>query len=413
MSKKWKIILAVVVLVIIAVMVFVNLKKSRGTSIDVSLTEVKKGTITKTVSGSGYIQPEVDVQIAARVSSEIMKIYVKEGAVVKKGQLLVRLDSLRYTAFVDQAKSAIQSSKASLKKAQADYVRMKNLFDQNLTTQAELDGAEATKMLYQSDLEQRQAGLKQAQDDLDKTSLISPIAGTVTKLFKEEGEIAVGSQFQADPIMTVSDLSKMEVLAEIDENDVVLVSLNDETTIEIDAIPDTTFKGIVSEIAHEATTRGRGTQEQVTNFEVKIAVTTDVEMLRPGMSATIDISTETHEDVLFVPIQCVTMRSVAEKDTSKAEADSTEKKTDKKSDKKAAPKGPKKEVVFVVENDMAKVVPVETGISDDTRIEILSGLEEGQKVVSGSYKVLSETLKDESKVKEKEGKGAPGEGSGN
>jgi HlyD family secretion protein len=413
MSKKVKIILFIVVAVIIAVMIFINLKKNRGTTTEVSLTEVKRGDITKTVSGSGFIQPEIDIQISARISSEIMKIYVKEGDIVKRGQLLVRLDSLRYVALLDQARSAVSSSQASLKKAKADYVRTKNLFDQNLTTQADLDGVEASMFLAQSNLEQSNARKKQAKDDLDKTTLSAPMAGTVTKLYKEEGEIAVGSQFQADPIMTVSDLSKMEVLSEIDENDVVLVSLADSTKIEIDAIPDTTFDGIISEIAHEATTRGRGTQEQVTNFEVKIAVNSDVENLRPGMSATIDISTETHKDVLFVPIQCVTMRSV--KDSTKTEkateTDSTEDK-EQSGKKDTGPAAEKKEVVFVVKDDVVKTVPVKTGISDDTNIEIISGLEEDQKIVSGSYKALSTTLNDGDKVKEKKGKGSQAEGSG-
>lgn len=395
MNKKSKIILFVVVAIILAVMIVVNLKKSGGSEIEVSVEQVKRGDLTKTVSGSGFIQPEVDVQIAARISSEIMRIYVEEGDRVRKGQVLVRLDSLRYLALVEQARSAVSSAEASLKKSRADYVRTKNLFDQELTSQADLDAAEATMLLAESTLEQRQAALRQAEDDLAKTSIVSPMNGTVTRLLKEEGEIAVGSQFQADPIMTVSDLSKMEVLCEIDENDVVLVSLGDTAKIEVDAIPDTVFMGTVSEIAHEATTRGRGTQEQVTNFEVKIAIIEPDLKLRPGMSATVDINTETHQNTLFVPIQCVTVRAlndsnVVDKEGGSAKADPGNKKE-------------KKEVVFVVEDGTARAVPVKTGISDDTSIEILSGLEEGQKVVSGSYKAISNTLKDGSKVKVKKG----------
>lgn len=394
MSKKAKMFLFIGVVIVIAVMVFLNLKKSRGNVVEVNTVKVARGDIIKTVSGSGYVQPELDVQISARISSEITKILVKEGDNVKKGQLLVQLDRMRYIALVEQAESGVHSSQASLKKAQADYARTKELFDQNLTTQADLDAAEANMLLAQSQLQQSQASLRQAQDDLDKTSLLAPINGTVTKLFKEEGEIAVGSQFQADPIMTVSDLSQMEVLAEIDENDVVLVSRKDKTRIEIDAIPDTVFEGRISEIAHEATTRGKGTQEQVTNFEVKIAVLTTVKKLRPGMSATIDIITDTHKNVLNIPIQCVTMRVVKE--------DST-KNGNEKSVKNNKTANEKKEVVFVVENGIVKAVPVKTGISDDTNIEILSGLEEGQQVVSGSYKALSVTLKDGDKVKIKKG----------
>jgi len=390
MSKKLKLILGLVIVLIIAVMVFFNLKKSRGKTIDVAVTDVERGTITRTISGSGYVQPEVDVQISARISSELISLHVEEGDMVKKGQLLVELDRQIYEAAVERAESGVMSAKASLKKAEADYRRVQDLFEQSLASQAELDSREAEKLLAESQLRQAQASLREANDSLSKTRLLAPMNGVVTKINKEEGEIAVGSQFQADPIMTVADLNKMEVLAEIDENDVVLVSLNDSTEIEVDAIPDTILNGRVSEIAHEATTRGRGTQEQVTNFEVKIAVLSKIEQLRPGMSCTVDISTETREDVLYVPIQCVTLRNV-EADSTEEEESSEDKETPDKSDER-------KEVVFVVDDGIAKVVPVETGISDDTNIEIKSGLEEGQKVVSGSYKAISRELEDGNKV---------------
>ena len=265
MSKKAKIAILVIILVSISAYVFYILKKSSGPSIEVSVTTIEKGDITKTVSGSGYIQPEVDVDIAARISSEIMKIHVIEGEYVQKGQVLAELDKQRYEALVEEAESRLMSAKAGLKKAEADFARTNDLFAKNLTTKADLDAVEATKLSAQSQVQQANAYLKQTNDDLSKTLLTAPIAGTVTKLLKEEGEMAVGSQFQADPIMTVSDLSRMEVLSEIDENDVVLVNLNDETSIEIDAIPDTTFEGKVSEIAHTAhnpRTRYAGTSDK-------------------------------------------------------------------------------------------------------------------------------------------------------
>jgi len=240
-------------------------------------------------------------------------------------------------------------------------------------------------------------------DNLAKNRLTAPMNGVVTKINKEEGEIAVGSDFQADPIMTVADLSKMEVLSEVDENDVVLVSLNDVAKIEVDAISDTVLEGRVSEIAHEATTRGRGTQEQVTNFEIKIAVVSKEKKLHPGMSCTVDISTETRPNVLSVPIQCVTMRG-ADKDSTKGKNDKNaaesaaevEKPVDKKDGKE------ERQVVFIVDNSIAKMVDVKTGISDDANIEIISGLEEGQKVVSGSFKAISRDLKEGNQVKTKE-----------
>lgn len=410
MSNKYKIILFVVVIILIAVMIVVNLKKSHGDVIEVTSSEVKRGDITKTVSGSGRVQAKTDVNIAARISAEIIKIHVKEGDQVKKGQLLVELDRERYLAMVEQVESQLISAKASLKKAEADYRRIKDLFEKNLASQAELDAAEASKEAAESNLEQTLATLKQAKDDLGKTRLTSPINGTVIKIYKEEGEIAVGSQFQADVIMNVADLTQMEVLSEIDENEVVLVHLKDKAKIEVDAIQNHIFEGEVTEIAHLATTRGAGTQEQVTNFEVKIGITSDVQKLRPGMSATVDIATETHENVLYVPIQAVTARELSDttkatsvkdrrKETVKAPENEWEEPATLSKKKETTPK--LKEVVFVIENGTAKMVPVETGISDDNNIEIKSGLVEGQKVITGSYKALSKLLKDGSKVKEK------------
>ncbi len=404
MSKKFKIVLLIVLVVVIAGFVFYSLRKKGGDSIQVSVSNVDRGSITRVVSGSGQIQPETSIDISARISGEITLIHVKEGQSVAKGQLLVELDRERYVAIVEQAESSLLSAQAEFKRAKADYQRVKELFDKDLTSRADLDAAEANLLSAESAVQRARANLKQAKDDLAKTSIRAPISGIVVKLYKEEGEIAVGSQFQADPILNVADLTKMEVLAEIDENDVVFVSKGDYTKIEVDALPDTIFEGVVTEIAHMATTRGRRTQEQVTNFEVKIGVTSDVSRLRPGMSATGDIHTETRDSILYVPIQCVTARQIsAEKDTSKVHdeqnSDSTEKLThDKESDQT------RKEVVFLVqkESNTVKRVPVETGISDDTHIEIKSGLEKGQQVVSGSYKALSQQLKDGSAITIKE-----------
>lgn len=404
MSKKVKILLASLVVLIIAMMVFVNLKKSRGSVIEVTSTKSQRGTIIKTVSGSGDIQPEVKVQISARISAEIIKIHVKEGALVQRGQLLAELDRERYSAQTEEAESRVMAAQATLKKAESDYSRAKDLFDKNLNSQADLDVAEASKMSAQSSLQQAQAFLKQATDDLAKTRLSSPISGTVTKLFKEEGEIVLGSQFQADPIMTVSDLSKMEAWIEVDENDVVLIKVGDSAKIEVDAIPDTVFQGTVKEIAHSATTRSKGTQEQVTNFEVKVAVIDQVEKLRPGMTATVDISTEKRENVVYIPIQCVTLREVKDDTSSNAEPKrDAEIRTASTSTGSNNKDNKAKQVVFLISEGIVKMVPVETGISDDNNIEIKVGLDEGQEVVSGSYQALSKTLKDGSRVKIKTG----------
>ncbi len=403
MSKK-KIFIVIGVIAVIAIFVVINLKKSSGGEVAVQAEDVKRGDITQVVSASGKIEPETKVQISANISAEIIGLYVEEGDPVRKGQLLVVLDSTKYRAAVERASSTKKSAEATLRKSQNDYKRAKDLYNQNLTSSAQLEDAEANLKLAESQLEQAVASLDQAKDDLIKTKLYSPLNGTVTLLNKEVGEIALGSMFQSDVIMVVSDLSQMRVLAEVDENDVVLVAEGDTTDIEVDAIPDTTLRGIVSERAYTATTRGRGTQEEVTNFEVKIRIIDKVEELRPGMSATVDIRTETRYNVIQVPIQAVTVRSPKEVYSSDGEEENGDSNSEEKSEHQdEASNVPKSEelieVVFVIEDGTAKVIPVNTGIANDTHIEIKSGLEEDQKVVIGSYRVLSKTLKNGDLVK--------------
>ena len=403
MSKK-KIFIVIGVVLVIAVFMIINLKKGRGKEVQVQADKVKRGDITQVVSASGKIQPETEVKISANISAEIIGLYVKEGEPVEKGMLLVELDNTKSRAAVERARSTKKSAEATLKKAQNDYNRAKDLFKQNLTSIAQLEDAEANLKLAESQVEQAIASLDQAEDDLIKTKLYSPLSGTVTLLNKEVGEIALGSMFQADVIMVVSDLTRMEVLAEVDENDVVLVSEGDTTDIEVDAIPDTTFRGIVSERAYTATTRGRGTQEEVTNFEVKITIIDNVEEIRPGMSATVDVRTETRYNVLQVPIQSVTVRSPNEIQSPGEKKKKDKSKDDEKSEGEVEKTDITKdeeliEVVFVIEEGKANVVPVKTGIANDTHIEIKSGLEEMQQVVTGSYRVLSKTLKNGDLVK--------------
>ncbi|MFQ5824381.1 MAG: efflux RND transporter periplasmic adaptor subunit [bacterium] len=420
MSKKMKILIFSGAVLVIAAFVVINLTKARGKTIEVQTAKVKKGDITQLVSGSGKVQPEKEIKISAFVSAEIKKLHVKEGDKVSEGELLVELDRTRYEASLDRAKSDLKSAKASLKKAKSELKRAKELYSKKLFSEADLEGAEANYELAESTVEQSQAILKQVRDDLSKTRLISPITGTVAKLNKEEGEIALGSQFQADVIMTVADLTRMEMVAEIDENDVVLVSLGDSAEIEVDALPDEIFHGIVSEIAHTATTRGRGTQEEVTNFDVKILITDNVEILRPGMSATVDIKTETHEEVLYVPIQAITMREP--KDTTQVAGRFSKKTWRRKkgstrdenievwegesndrgnqtANKEKRDKDQMVQVVFIVEEGKAKMLPVDTGITSEKNVEVIRGLQEGQEIITGSFRALTKLLKDGSKIK--------------
>lgn len=421
MSKKIKILIFSGAVLVIAAFIVINLTKARGKTIEVQTDKVKMGDITQLVSGSGKIQPEKEVKISAYVGAEIKKLPVKEGDKVKEGQLLVELDRTRYEAALERGKSDLKSAKANLKKAKSELKRAQDLFSKDLLSQAELEGIEANYELAESNVEQAEANIKQSKDDLSKTRLTSPMDGTVTKLNKEEGEIALGSQFQADVIMTVADLSRMEMVAEIDENDVVLVSLGDSAEIEVDALPDQLFQGIVTEIAHTATTRGLGTQEEVTNFDVTISIIDNVEQLRPGMSATVDIKTETHEDVLYVPIQAITMREP--KDTTRTvgrfskktwrpkkgstrdenlevwEKEHSDGSNNRKAKKQKRDKDKMVQVVFIVEDGKAKMVPVDTGITSEKDVEVISGLQQGQEVITGSFRALTKLLKDGSKVK--------------
>jgi len=375
--------------VIVFALVLINiLKKEAGVAVEVE--KVSRGTIMQKVTGSGQIRPEVQVKISARVAGKILKLYAEEGDRVHKGQILVELDQEQYRAALERAQSTLLSMRANEKKLKSDLIRSKDLYDQGLMSEAEFEAIQASHEAAESNTRQAQASVKEAEDALDKTRLHADMDGTVSQLNKEEGEIALGAQFQEDVIMIVADLTRMEAAIEVDENDVVNVSLNDTADVEIDAFTDTTFKGVVTQIANSATVKGLGTQEQVTNFEVTVALLDYNEKFRPGMSTTVDIITETKDDVLKVPIQAVTVRpkdklmkepGVEEESFSEGENNDT-----KKPDMI--------EVVFCVENNKAVSKPVKLDISDDTHYAVFSGLEEGEEVITGPFPVLSRTLND-------------------
>ena len=398
-SGKKKLFIFIGVVIVIGIFVVVNLSKKGGGGIKVQTDKVTKGSITASVSGSAKIQPEIQVKISAKVSGQIMKLGVEEGDVVKQGQFLVQLDPEFYRAAVEQSKSNLDYAKAGFDKSFNEHERSKKLFDDDLISNAELEIAKSTYEQAKAQVEQSEAALNQAQDNLNKTTIYSPMEGIVSQLNKKAGEMAMGSQFTLDVIMVVADLTKMLAETEIDENDVVSVSLNDTSEITVDAFPDSIFKGLVKEIANTGMTRGQGTQEEVTNFLVKVSMVEKPERLRPGMSATVDILTETREEALKIPIQCVTVRTPLkpEEDGSKEgeEAQSPDEEEKSKPDKEEKPV----RVVFVGRDGIAHQVEVKTGISSDTEWEILEGLEEEDEVVSGSYRILSKQLKDGNEVK--------------
>jgi HlyD family secretion protein len=392
------VIIAVIVLIIVALVVANFLKKEKGVEVDIA--KVERGTVTQKVNGSGQIRPEVEVKVSANVAGKIISLHAEEGDSVKKGQLLVELDQEQYLAALERSESNLLSMRANEKKVKSELLRAGNLRDKGLMSEAEFEAVVAAFEASESNSKQAEAAVKEARDKLSKTLLHSDMDGIVTKLNKEAGEIALGAQFQEDVIMIVADLSRMEAAIEVDENDVVNVTLGDTADVEIDAFVDTTFKGFVTKIANSATIKGLGTQEQVTNFEVTVALVNYNEKFRPGMSTTVDVITESKYDVLKVPIQSVTVR---EKEKLKKRPDVEDKSTDEndETDNDQDKKKDMIEVVFCVEENKAKAKPIKLGISDDTYYEVLSGLVEDETVITGPFRVLSRTLQNEDLVEMK------------
>lgn len=405
-SKKRTVFIVVGIVIILAVIVVANLKKSSGPKVKVQTVKVEQGELVATVSGPARIQPEVQVKISAKVSGQIVRMDVKEGDIVKTGDFLVQLDPEYYQAAVEQSRSNLNYAKAGFSKANNEYDRSKTLFADNLISASELDIAKSTYEQALAQVEQSEAALKQAKDNLAKTTIYAPMDGTVSQLNKKVGEMAMGSQFTLDVIMIVSDLAKMQAEVEIDENDVVAVSLNDTAKIQIDAFPDTTFKGLVTEIANTGQTQGMGTQEEVTNFMVDVFMLDKPDRIRPGMSATVDIVVDKKAGAVKIPIQCVTVREPVDPEKSSRSSRKKDKKEDKTeaADKEILTSEMKKdkkpvEVVFVVEGGVANQRPVTIGISSETHWEIVKGLKADETIVSGSFRVLSKQLKDGDEVK--------------
>lgn len=400
-----KIIFITLAVIVVVAIIIANLSSGKK-QIEVQTEKVFRADITEKVTGNGKIYPVVDVDISAKVAGEILEIRAAEGDVVKEGQVLVVLDGEQYKAMRDRVQSQILGAQAEVKLATNEWQRARELFAKNLISQAELEMAEAKLESAQSMLQQAQASLKEIEDALSKTILKAPMDGVIIRKNKEKGEMALGSQFQADVILGLADLSKMEARVDVNENDIINVSIGDSCHVEIDAFQDTTFRGIVSEISHSATVKGTGTIDQVTNYQVKILLIDKLPSFRPGMSATADIETRTVKNALNVPIQSLTARE-RPKLEKRAGAESTPAEREKAALNEKAKKVRSKksdqllEVVFVVENGVAKMREVKVGISDDNYYEVKEGLNEGEEVITGPFKILSRTLEDGDAVKVK------------
>ena len=424
--KKLYIVLGIVL--IAAVAVFASVARKKGEKpIQVTTDQAFRKNITQVVTATGKIQPENEVKIAPEVSGEIIEIPVKEGEVVRRGQVLLRIKPDSYRAQVESQQAALSGARsdsvrnrAQLSKAESDYKRAQKLFEDGLLSDSERNNAQTSRDVARAALEgsmfqiqQAEGALKQIGEALSKTTIYAPADGTISSLTSRVGERVVGtSQFAGTEVMRIADLDHMEARVNVNENDIVNVKVNDRVRIHVDAYPDRDIEGIVREIASTALTRNQGTQEEVTNFEVKIRIPDASLRLRPGMSATADIETDTVQNAIAVPIQAVTVRrtdtdlSPEELEKQKVKRDQAEK-SENRADVTNEQLEQKRErdlrahlqrVVFIKSGDTVKMQKVETGIADNTYIEIKSGVKPGDEVVSGSYTAISRRLKDGAKV---------------
>ncbi|MBF4472186.1 efflux RND transporter periplasmic adaptor subunit [Flavobacterium sp. HJJ] len=421
MSKKTIYIILGAAVVIIGLLIGLSKagvigNKDKGKEVEIANAET--GTVVETVSATGKIQPEIEVKIASMVSGEIIDLPIKEGQVVKKGDLLVKINPDLYTSGLNRSvanlsgsKAGLSQSDASFNEAKANYERNKTLFEKGIISKSDWDKAvssfevaKANKQSAYYNVQSASATVNEAKDNLGRTVIYAPADGTISVLNVELGERVLGTQQMAGTeLLRVANLNNMEVVVDVNENDIVKIKVGDLANVEVDAYLKKQFKGVVTSISNSASTAL--TADQVTNFKVKVRILKDsykdlvvgkpasYSPFRPGMTATVDIITTTKTNVVKVPISSVVVKS----DTTAVkigQADGPE-----SDEKKPAPKSDKKlECVFVKVGDKAKIKIIKTGIQDDTNIEVLSGLKKGDVVITGPYTTVSKELNSGDKV---------------
>ncbi|WZL90110.1 efflux RND transporter periplasmic adaptor subunit [Salinimicrobium sp. 3283s] len=414
--KKKTIYIIVGIAVVVIVLLVVGKKAGwfgkSGNFKEVEVTEVQRFDVIEKVSATGKIQPEVEVKLSSEVSGEIIELPVVEGQQVEKGDLLVRVNPEIYQSNLERVRAGLQNvrsslsqAEASLKEAESNYQRNQSLFEKGIISKAEWDrivsayeGAQANRQAAFYSVRSAEASVNEAVENLGRTNIYAPMSGTISSLDAELGERVVGTQQMAGTeILRVADLSDMEVEVDVNENDIVKVSIGDSTIVEVDAYLKQEFKGVVTEISNSA--NATATADQVTNFKVKVRIVKEsydhllegkpgnFSPFRPGMTATVDIITNRRDDVIAVPISAVVVKA----DTSAGSRNNSEEKALEELF----------ETVYVKEGDEAKVRVVETGIQDDSRIEIKEGLETGEMVITGPYNTVTKILKPGDKVEVK------------
>lgn len=378
--------------------------------VEVEISEAKAISIQQKVSATGKIYPETEVKLSSDVSGEIIELPVKEGQQVKKGDLLVKINPDIIQSALHQAQAGMQNVASQLKQAEANeekarvnFERNQELYNKGVISKSEWEAidteykvAKASVNAAYYNLQSASANVKQAQDNLARTMIYAPMDGTVSKLSSEIGERVVGTaQMTGTEILRIADLTRMEVEVEVNENDIVKLALGDEVDIDVDAYPKRSFKGEVTEIANSAAADLGA--DQVTNFKVKIKILPDsykdlmevdkenAAPFRPGMTATVDIITEIKDNIIGLPIGAIVMKSLSDYSVSKSE------KTNEDAEERV-------ESIFVFRDSKVYLQQVETGIQDNRNIEILSGVSEGDQIVTGPYSTVSRLLKDEQEV---------------
>jgi HlyD family secretion protein len=420
MSKKTTYILvgsAILLVVVLVTLSKLNMLGSKENSIEVEVAKANEITIIETVSATGKIQPEIEVKISSEVSGEIISLPIKEGQVVKKGDLLVKINPDLYTsgynrtvAGLSQTKAGLSQADASYNEAKANFDRNKTLFDKGIISKSDWDkavsafeSAKANKQSAYFNVKSASATVNEAKDNLGRTTIYAPADGTISMLNVELGERVLGTQqMTGTELLRVANLNNMEVEVDVNENDIVKISVGDSANVEVDAYLKKQFKGVVTSISNSASTTL--TADQVTNFKVKVRIVkssyadlvvgkpASYSPFRPGMTATVDIITKRKENVIGVPISAVVIKT----DTTPVkkiavEDESTDQTIKSKSDKKM-------ECVFVKKGSKAVIKVIKTGIQDDTNIEVISGLSKGDELIIGPYTTVSKDLNSGDKI---------------
>lgn len=401
-TKQNRILIIAALIILILIIVGMAGKKE---SVPVTAEKVKLNSITEVIPANGKIQPVTEVKISPDVSGEIIELNVKEGDNVKRGDLIIKIKQDVYISMKERAEASLNAAKAQLDQQlaqfgqiEANYTRNKKLYDQKAISEKEYEDA-----LYQYEIAKEQirgarfnvnsynAALKEANENLYKTSIYAPMDGIISKLSVEKGERVVGtSQMAGTEMFRIANFNEMEVLVDVNENDIIRIKDRDTAKIEVDAYPNRKFTGIVTQIANSAKNIGSSV-DQVTNFEVKVLILSESysdlmvdgkNPFRPGMSASVSIETATKHNVLTVPIQSITTRTDLLSDSLKNSLSVNE----------------SVENVFIVKNDTLQVRRITTGIQDLNNIEVVTGLEEGEMVVTGPFSGISKTFKSGLKV---------------